>query len=715
MHGDGTWSADITDYGNSNVANYLPTYTGNISSGNAALGNLITANYANIAFDVNANVVNANFLYGDGSNITNLPVGNIATINLDGNASNALLGDGTFGPVEVTGSSIANGSSNITIPAANGNITLNAGSGQWLFDTAGRIEFPGGTAELTSAANYFGLWADGSGNTNGIEFTVGNNAFLSTDGSFQLDTNIANGVYSFVFKDDGSLIFPNNSNIYPAGNNFNVYAPATGAVQFYTDGGNFNWSLDGYGVMNLPFASALSNTSIVYSAGNFRIDAGANNFVFTDTGLLTMPGGNVSIGLQYGSEAILASNTSFGVATQGANVTTFMNWSDDVANTSVMSAIYVNAPNANPGDIHFRVGNVGSPNFWQFNVDGNLVLPNGNSVIYSIANSSLDPTLPNVSTMTLTPDANYNSQVLVLDPTAPGHIHLRAYCFSNIDDPAANIFLGGEDTAFEITSGANNEARIHSNNYTWTFGNDGILTLPGGYTIGEPGGPTLAIEAPNTTDAIMLRWANEVSLTLGNTGAANIAQIGTAGGIWEFGSDGNLTLPNNTVAINFANGSSAFGNIVATNLDGSNSNVLYGNGIFAAIPAPTVTQDITSNGNMSIMLYDGNIKYSNNATVEPVSGNIAGNNISASGNISALNIGNITPTNLDGNVSNVLTGNGTFVALPVINANTVVWSTAPVANTSNGTAGQAAYDSGGNLYVCVATDTWSKFIGTTSW
>ena len=45
----------------------------------------------------------------------------------------------------------------------------------------------------------------------------------------------------------------------------------------------------------------------------------------------------------------------------------------------------------------------------------------------------------------------------------------------------------------------------------------------------------------------------------------------------------------------------------------------------------------------------------------------------------------------------------------------IIWTTAPVANTSAGTAGQAAYDSGGNLYVCVATNTWSKFSGTTSW
>ena len=49
------------------------------------------------------------------------------------------------------------------------------------------------------------------------------------------------------------------------------------------------------------------------------------------------------------------------------------------------------------------------------------------------------------------------------------------------------------------------------------------------------------------------------------------------------------------------------------------------------------------------------------------------------------------------------------------NTAAIVWTTAPTANNDPGTAGQAAYDSGGNLYVCVATNTWAKFSGTTSW
>jgi hypothetical protein len=87
------------------------------------------------------------------------------------------------------------------------------------------------------------------------------------------------------------------------------------------------------------------------------------------------------------------------------------------------------------------------------------------------------------------------------------------------------------------------------------------------------------------------------------------------------------------------------------------------------------------------------------------------NNITISGNINANNIGNISGINLDSNASNILFGNGVFAAL----GNVAKWVTAPATNTSAGTAGQAAYDNGGNLYVCVATNTWTKFNGNLSW
>jgi hypothetical protein len=90
------------------------------------------------------------------------------------------------------------------------------------------------------------------------------------------------------------------------------------------------------------------------------------------------------------------------------------------------------------------------------------------------------------------------------------------------------------------------------------------------------------------------------------------------------------------------------GNISATgNVSGA---YVKGNGSeLTNLPAPTVAQDIVSTGAMSIMLYDGNIKYNNYATVEPASGNITGGNILTGGLVSAT--GNITGNYILGNGS----------------------------------------------------------------
>jgi hypothetical protein len=115
----------------------------------------------------------------------------------------------------------------------------------------------------------------------------------------------------------------------------------------------------------------------------------------------------------------------------------------------------------------------------------------------------------------------------------------------------------------------------------------------------------------------------------------------------------------NTAQVMFYNTSSkeiTYGNTisVAGNITG---NYILGNGSqLTGLPAPTVAQDITSNGAMSIMTYDGNIKYVSYATVEPSSGNITGGNISTTGNVIAGNI-NSSRLNNSGNISVVASGN----------------------------------------------------------
>jgi hypothetical protein len=165
-----------------------------------------------------------------------------------------------------------------------------------------------------------------------------------------------------------------------------------------------------------------------------------------------------------------------------------------------------------------------------------------------------------------------------------------------------------------------------------SYGDSNVTSLLGAF-----GSNTISTTGIITADGANLSNVPYTNLT-GAPSLGNISSINLDGNV------SNLLTGNGTyVAIPTV---PTVGNIATINLDGSTSNVLYGNGVFAAIAAPTVTQDITSNGAMSIMTYDGNIKYVNNATVEPSTGNIAGGNISASGNISATNLsgngGNIT-------------------------------------------------------------------------
>jgi hypothetical protein len=99
-----SWVSDATSYGNSNVAAYLPTYTGNIG-GNVITANLFSGNGSSLSaiaganisgFVPNANVANTAFAVA-AANVSGL--GNIATINLTGSTSNVLYGNGVFAAV----------------------------------------------------------------------------------------------------------------------------------------------------------------------------------------------------------------------------------------------------------------------------------------------------------------------------------------------------------------------------------------------------------------------------------------------------------------------------------------------------------------------------------------------------------------------------------------------------------------------------------------
>ena len=138
--------------------------------------------------------------------------------------------------------------------------------------------------------------------------------------------------------------------------------------------------------------------------------------------------------------------------------------------------------NINLSDSSYREANVHAA-YFKGNTIGDTVQAN---TIY-VANRIFGDTSNN--TLELIPSNNYgsgvNDQYIVLDPTTPNHIHIRAG--GNIDESTAELYLGGDQTNVNV-SDTTKEIYIRANNlHVWTFGEDGVLNLPGAITSNSTG------------------------------------------------------------------------------------------------------------------------------------------------------------------------------------------------------------------------------------
>jgi hypothetical protein len=85
------------------------------------------------------------------------------------------------------------------------------------------------------------------------------------------------------------------------------------------------------------------------------------------------------------------------------------------------------------------------------NVTGNIIVSSTNSEINFVANSSGDG--QGYSTIELKPDTDTSAdQFIIIDPTAPSHIHIRAGGTQN--SSSAELYLGGERRYVRVADGA---------------------------------------------------------------------------------------------------------------------------------------------------------------------------------------------------------------------------------------------------------------------
>ena len=206
-------------------------------------------------------------------------------------------------------------------------------------------------------------------------------------------------------------------------------------------------------------------------------------------------------------------------------------------------------------------------------------------------------------------------------------------------------------------------------------------------TVGD--GDHIHMSTGNLYETELFLGTDDFYVKLANTGNVIVNSNDGIGNThsWTFDTNGNLTLPGNTFAVNYSNGTQA-------SLGGSYSNSDVANYL------PTYTGNLSANyfvGNGSTLTYitgsniNGNVTSSVQSHYANIANSVAGSNVSGqvsnslisgtvytnaqpnitsvgtltsltiSGNVTANNLGNISSINLDGNVSNVLAGDGTWV------------------------------------------------------
>ena len=242
LYGNGVFSAVPATYGNSNVANYLPNYSGTLTSVGAVTANgTVTAN--NITSNGNVQVGSALVMYGSNNTIATVngsavQFANRVNFNATGNYSIVASGNvsastyfgaigtasqpnitslGNLTSVVVTSNAnvggnlvLSNTTSIVSTPSSNGNITLDP-DGTGVVNIVGAATANGNIS--TTSGTFVG---NGAGLTNVTVNAAGNIQGTSSN------VSLVAGSYTYTFDNTGNFTMPVNGNIVMPGANTNL-------------------------------------------------------------------------------------------------------------------------------------------------------------------------------------------------------------------------------------------------------------------------------------------------------------------------------------------------------------------------------------------------------------------------------------------------------------------------------------------------------------
>jgi len=789
--GNISWTDINLNYGNTNVANYLPTYTGNVNGSNLIISNtayiynisstgLTSLTTANVSGNLTANAIYTdNYFYANGSVV---PIGVAGNSLVNGNNSFALDIDGNVvfeGNVAGAGvnrglvwdyganvngvnSQVRQDNDGITVRAwtedsgnyaAPVNIVTNqdANTKQWIFDGNGNLTLPGnlivpeGNIESATISPAFSSAITGitTGNATVIvtlaDLVFGDPFSGTVTISGVTGTTEANGVWGYQATEL---------------NEFQLYTDAT--LTTPVDGTTWTAYVSGGNAVGVG-----TYTDLTIQGGNVSISSNDNTWEFGNDGNLTLPaggtiaeGGGLTGAIKLTPAGGANDNQALLIYPTGTAEGDHIHLTAGGGPTELyLGSDYQYVKLVNGGNVEVQASQPTSPYdtaTWTFGTDGRLINLEGLTLTaggqFNICTiltggsgydtgSALKATTGGSGTgMTVGIGYGLSNQLTNADVVDPG----TGY----VDGDVITV-SGGTGGTFVITQ-YNEQANQGNNNFiesNWVFDIDGNLTLPGNtFAVNYANGTQVSIGGGSNTgnvtfdDNIVIGTSNlklqpdstnssaylDIYLTggpdihiagngetviLGTDDFANVTvnvdgnvsiQSGNASGThtWNFGTDGNLTLPGDIFAVNYSNGTQVslggsysnadVANYLPTYTGNVSANYFIGDGSqLTGLPAPVVTQDITSTGAMSIMTYDGTIKYVNYATVEPSTGNITGNYFIGNGSV----LTSITGGNVSGQVGNALIAGTVYTnAQPNITSLGALSSLTITANITSGNA-----------------------------
>ena len=242
--GNGAFLTGITansNYSNTNVAAFLPTYTGNLvaltgdvtTTANVTGGNINTAGLVSATANVIGGNVSTAGLISASGNVTGGNVLTAGQVSATGNVTgNYILGNGSqLTGINATTNKIFNGNSYANVDTPNGNVVVGANGQLWTFGTSGNLTLPSNTSSI----NY----ANGSPYGGAGNITAGNVRIQDEN------VTLTNAVNTINFAGNG-VVATNVGNLVTvtisgAPTNIPVQTGNAGLV-LMTDGGNLYWN-----------------------------------------------------------------------------------------------------------------------------------------------------------------------------------------------------------------------------------------------------------------------------------------------------------------------------------------------------------------------------------------------------------------------------------------------------------------------------------------